>query len=463
MKNSSAPPCDLLVTADILATQDEERRIIEDAAVIVNNGRIVALGPRSAMKGRNVREELTLGRSLLIPGLINGHTHVSMTIFRGLADDLSLMEWLTKHIFPCERHLTAEVVELGALLGCAEMLRTGTTAFADMYLMENAVAAATDRAGLRCLMGEGIFSFPSPAYASVEDGYDLVREAAGRYREHSRIRVAVSPHSVYTTTPQILASCRDLAFELRLPLHLHLAETRNETENCLAGFGKRPVAYCRELGLLSPSTIIAHGVELNDEELDLLATAGVHIVHNPRSNMKLASGVAPVPGMLSRNILPGLGTDGAASNNSLNLFAEMSACALLHKVHSGKPTECPAQTVFDMATLGGAAALNWPELGRLVPGAPADMVALDLDSPNWQPLYNPISHLVYAASGHEVRMTMVEGKIVYQDGTYHTLDYALLLREARKLRKWVQNTMETNPKTGDSHAKPLATRSDGGV
>jgi 5-methylthioadenosine/S-adenosylhomocysteine deaminase len=372
-----------------------------------------------------------------MPGLINGHTHVSMTLFRGIADDLPLMEWLTGHIFPRERHLTAEVVELGALLGCAEMLRTGVTAFADRYLMENAVAAAVERGGLRCLMGEGIFSFPSPAYSSVNEGYALVREQAERYRGNSRIRVAVMPHSVYTTTPEILAACRDLAAELHVPLCLHLAETSTEVENCLASFGKRPVAYCRDLELLSPATVIAHGVHLDDGELDILAASGARIVHNPRSNMKLASGVAPLPAMLARGMLPGLGTDGAASNNSLNLFAEMSACALLHKAHSGDPTVCPAQTVFDMATLGSAAALGWPELGRLVPGAPADMIALDLDSPNLQPLYNPISHLVYAASGHEVCMTMVEGRIVYQNGSYRTLDHAALLREVRKLRRWI--------------------------
>ena len=210
--------CDLLVLADILVTQDEERRIIEDAAVAVSNGRIAALGARADLGGYRAKEELRLGRALLIPGLINGHTHVSMTFFRGLADDLPLMDWLNGHIFPRERHLTAEVVELGALLGCAEMLRTGTTAFADMYLIEDSVAAAVERAGLRCLMGEGIFSFPSPAYATVEEGFALVREQARRYRGHPRIKVAVSPHTVYTTTPEILAACRYLAADLHSPL-----------------------------------------------------------------------------------------------------------------------------------------------------------------------------------------------------------------------------------------------------
>lgn len=437
MSHTPESLCDLLVTADLLVTQDAERSIVEDAAVAINAGRVVACGTRADLASCRARDELRLGRSLLMPGLVNGHTHVAMTIFRGLADDLPLMEWLTNHIFPREQRLTAELVELGSLLGCMEMLRTGATAFADMYLIEDAVASATDTAGLRCLMGEAIFAFPSRAYATIEEGYALVREQTERYRDHPRIRTAVMPHAVYTTTPEILGVCRDMAGELGLPLYIHLAETPTEVESCLKLFGKRPVAYCSDLGLLSSNTTIAHGVELTETELDLLAATGVRVVHNPRSNMKLASGVAPAPGMLARGMLPGLGTDGAASNNALNMFAEMTFCALLHKVHSGDPTVCPAQTVLDMATLGSAAAIGWPELGQLVPGAPADLIALDLDSPNLLPLYSPPSQLVYAASGHEVHMTMVGGKVLYQNGVYHTLDHTALLREAEKLRQWV--------------------------
>lgn len=436
MQRPSDFSCDTLVTADWLITQDSDRRIIEDAAVAVRQGHILAVGGREELGGITASARLDLGQSLLMPGLVNGHTHVSMTFFRGLADDLPLMEWLTEHIFPREKHLTAEVVELGALLGCAEMIRTGTTAFADMYLIEDAVASAVDQSGLRCLMGEGIFSFCSKAYPTLRDGFDLVREQAGRYKDHPRIRVAVMPHAVYTTTPEILAACRDLAGELAAPIQIHLAETKSEVEACLAANGKRPVAYCHDLGLLGERTSIAHGVVLNEEEMDILAETGAKVVHNPRSNMKLSSGVAPVPGMLKRGMLPALGTDGASSNNALNMFAEMSACALLHKVSTGEPTTCPAQTVLDMATHGGAEALCWPGLGRLAPGAAADMVALDCTSPNLQPMYNPVSHLVYAASGHEVRMTMVHGKVLYQDGRYTDLDYPLLLKEARKLKTW---------------------------
>lgn len=440
MTSSFPSSCDLLVTADIVLTQNAERSIIEDGAVAVSGGRILAIGARESAEGVVAAERLGLGPALLMPGLVNAHTHVAMTVFRGLADDLPLMDWLTKAIFPREQRLTHEIVEMGALLGCAEMMRTGTTAFQDMYLLEDGVGRAADMSGLRCLMGEGIFSFGSKAFASLGKTCDLVREQARRYGAHPRIRVALMPHAVYTTTPEVLEVCRVLAEELDVMLHIHLSETAAEVAQSLKMFGKRPVAYARECGILGPRTSIAHGVELTDEELDVLAATGTHVVHNPKSNMKLASGVAPVPAMLARGMLPGLGTDGAASNNTLNMFAEMNACALLHKVDSMAPAVCGAQEVLDMATLGGAAALGWEGLGSLAVGGPADMIALDLTSPNLQPLYNPVSHLVYAASGHEVRMSMVEGNILYLDGAYRTLDYSCLLKEARKLKDWALAT-----------------------
>jgi 5-methylthioadenosine/S-adenosylhomocysteine deaminase len=434
----SDTPYDYIISAALALCQDEDRRILQNPAIAVKDGVIASIGDRREMAVLPALERIDLGNALLMPGLVNGHTHVSMTILRGLADDLPLLEWLTQHIFPKEKHLTAEIVELGALLGCAEMTRTGTTAFSDMYIFEDAVAAAVDKAGLRCQMGEGLFAFPSAACPVVEDAYAAVREQARRYAAHPRIRVAVMPHTVYTTTREILEYARDLAVELGLGLYLHLAETQTETDECLAATGMRPVEYCQSLGLLGPNTTIAHGVVLDERELDTLAATRTRIVHNPKSNMKLASGVAPVPGMLARGMLPGLGTDGAASNNSLNMFAEMSVCSLLHKVHGMDPTLCPAGTVLDMATRGSAAAIRWPELGTLAPEAPADIIALDLNSPNLLPMYAPVSHAVYAASGHEVCFSMVAGDILYRDGRYCRLDYPLLLAEAQKIRAWVE-------------------------
>lgn len=426
--------CELLLTADFILTQDAERRIVEKGAVAINNGRIAAIVPMA--DAPDAAGRIDFGPALLMPGLINAHTHVSMTVFRGLADDLPLMQWLSEEIFPREAHLDPVIVEIGALLGCAEMIRTGTTAFEDMYLFEDAVGLAAESSGLRCLMGEGIFSFGSVARGSLEKTYELLREQARRYAGNPLIRVGVMPHSVYTTTPDILENCRDLAEELGLMLHIHLSESAGEIAQSLEMFGQRPVAYAYERGILGPRSSIAHGVVLNDQEIDLLAANGTHVVHNPQSNMKLASGIAPVPGMLARGMLPALGTDGASSNNALNMFGEMRACALLHKVNGMNPAICTAQTVLDMATLGGAAALGWEGLGSLTVGGPADVIALDLTSPNMQPMYNPVSHLVYAASGHELRMNMVNGRVLYLDGTYRTLDYHGLLQEMRKIKAW---------------------------
>ena len=435
----SAPliACDTLITAAWLVTQNAQREVLEDAAVAISQGVIQAIGTRQALTAAYAPvRSIHLGEALVMPGLVNAHTHTSMTFLRGLADDLPLMDWLQNHIFPVEKHLTPEIVRLGCLLGCAEMLRSGTTAFADMYLMEDAVIDTVDGSGMKALAGECIFAFPSPAYASFNDALALVRSQAERWRGHPRIRIGVMPHAVYTTTPDILTACFALAEEFDLPFYLHLAETATETADCIAAHGMRPVEYCRSLGILSPRTAIAHGVDLTEAEMDVLAVAKVSIAHNPKSNMKLASGIAPVPAMLRRGIAVGLGTDGAASNNSLNMFSEMSACALLHKVDTLDPTVLPAQTTLDMATIGSAAVLGWQGLGALTPGGPADMVALDLTSPNLQPLYNPVSHLVYAATGHEVMFSMVDGTVLYQDGRFMTIDYPLLLKEAQKLKGW---------------------------
>ena len=434
--HNSPVSCDTLITASLLVTQDAGRRVIENAAIAVKDGRILALGTRAALAAYAPAEHVELGASLLMPGLVNAHTHSSMTFLRGLADDLPLMDWLQGHIFPVEKHLERDIVRAGCLLGCAEMIRSGTTAFADMYLLENAVAEAVDQCGLKALAGEVIFAFPSPAYSSFEAALELVREQEKRWRGHPRVRVSVMPHAVYTTTPEIMQACHALAEELDIPLYLHLAETKAETLECFAAHGKRPVEYCHSLGILGRRTSIAHGVDVTEAEQELLAATGTKVAHNPKSNMKLASGIAPIPSMLRYGVSVGLGTDGAASNNSLNMFSEMSVCALLHKVAGQDPTLAPAQAVLDMATLGSAAVLGWGGLGRLEPGGPADMVALDLTSPNLQPMYNPVSHLVYAATGHEVRFSMVDGKVLYKDGRFLSLDYPALLREAKELQEW---------------------------
>lgn len=430
--------CDTLFHAARILTRHAGRAFLDNAALAVRDGRIADLGPVAELETRwKPDRRVDLPDMLLMPGLVNAHTHAAMTFLRGLADDMPLMEWLQQRVFHVEQALTPHIVRVGSLLGFAEMLRTGTTACIDMYIFEHAVLEAAHMAGLRCLGGEAVFEFPSACCASARDALDATRALAETWRDDPLLRVAVTPHSVYTTSKEILEDCAGLAQELRLPLHLHLAETREETAVCLARHKRRPVAHADACGLLRPGAVLAHAVDVSPEEMELLADRGVRVVHNPSSNMKLASGAAPVPAMLRAGLTVALGTDGAASNNQLNMFTEMGRAALLHKLADGDPTVMAAREVLDMATLGGAAAFGDPLLGRLEPGAWADFIALDLACPNMRPMYNPVSHAVYAATGAEVRLTAVAGRILYRDGRFTGFDYADLCREADAVRDFV--------------------------
>ncbi len=425
-------PCSCIVTAAYLL-QNAMVPVLRDAAIALHDTRILAIGKEAdILEAYRPETRLDMGECLLMPGLVNGHTHASMTLLRGIADDLPLHAWLTEHIFPREKKLDPAAIGLGAAMACAEMTRFGVTAFADMYLAENAVFEAVASSGLRVLGGEGIFAFPSPGYNTEDEAFALLREQAERWKNHPRVRVAVMPHAVYTTTPKLLARCRDAAEDMGLPLHIHLGETRHETDPCLKTHGKTPLRYCADLGLLSRRTTIAHGVIFDDAELDLLAASGTCVVHCPRSNMKLASGVARIPAMLNRGIPVALGTDGAASSNNMNMFQEMTTAALLHKVHDEDPTVVAARTAIAMATAHGARALHWPGLGELRTGGAADIIAVDMTPPNMRPAHSPISNIVYAATGAEVRMTMVDGDILYKDGEYTHLDVEAVYARGRE-------------------------------
>lgn len=433
--------CDSLFHAARILTQDAGRTILEDAALAVRDGRIAAVGPLAELETQwQPDKRVDLPNMLLMPGLVNAHTHAAMTFLRGLADDMPLMEWLQQRIFPVEQALTPHIVRTGSLMGYAEMLRTGTTACIDMYIFEQAVFEAARMAGLRCLGGEAVFDFPSACCATPQAALEATRALAETWKDDPLLQVAVNPHSVYTTSEKTLEACLRLADDLHLPLHIHLAETTDETAICLEQHHRRPVAHADACGLLRPGTILAHVVDVDEEEIALLADRGVCVAHNPSSNMKLASGAAPLPAMLRAGLRVALGTDGAASNNQLNMFTEMGRAALLHKLAGNNPTVTTAQEVLDMATLGGAAAFGAP-LGRLEPGAAADFIALDLDCPNLRPMYNPVSHAVYAATGAEVRLTVVAGRILYQDGRFTTFDYEALCREIDAVRDFVIRTL----------------------
>lgn len=429
--------CHTLLRAAILVTQDEARRVIRDGCIAISHddageGRIAAIGSAREMGSWRAARTLDYPAHMVLPGMINAHAHCAMTLMRGYADDLPLLEWLSRRIFPLESRLDAESVRLGSLLGQAEMLASGITAFMDMYLFGEAVLEAAGISGMRAIGGEVVFDSSGPASAGAAQSLEMTRELARKYAGHPRIEVAVNPHSVYATSPETLRRCAALAGELGLSLHMHVAESAAESALSLEKWGLRPLGLCADAGLLEGRCVFAHMVDLDDMELDLAARAGVGVAHCPSSNMKLASGTARVPEMLARGIAVGLGTDGAASNNCLNLFAEMGRAALLHKCAGADPTLASAQSVLDMATTGGAAAIGRPGLGRLAAGHPADLAVLDLSRPNLLPMHNPISQAVYAASGHEVVMTMVGGEILYDHGNFSRFDMARLAAEAAR-------------------------------
>ena len=438
MTDNNANRCDTLYTADYVLTQNEGRDVIHHGAVAVAGDRILCVGHTDMLEILYPEaERVDLGQAVIMPGLVNAHTHVPMSLLRGYSDDKALQDWLQQDIFPQEAKLTPELVELGARFSLAEMVRSGTTAFYDMYMLEDGVYRAADAMGLRAVLGESVTRFfPSLAAKDKQAWADRVRRYAEEWKGHPRIRQAVVPHAPYTTTPEFLRECRALADETGALFGMHLAETAWETQECLREHGKRPVAYCKELGLLQPDATFFHLVDVNEQDMEMLADGHCAGVHCPASNMKLASGVAPIGAMLGARVALGLGTDGPASNNAQNMLREIYMASLLQKVHELSPTACPAQRALDLATRGGAAALHEPLIGTLEPGMKADFIALGLTEPNMQPIHNIVSQVVYATTGAENRLTVVDGRVLYRDGKYTTCDYPALLCEIQEALAW---------------------------
>ena len=434
--------CDSLYTADWLITQNEGRDIIHEAALAVAGNRILCVGHAEVLKILYPEaRRVDLGEAVILPGLINAHTHVPMSLLRGYSDDKALQDWLQKDIFPQEAQLTPELVELGARLNMAEMIRYGTTAFYDMYMLEDSVFRAADAMGLRAVLGESTTQFFPSLAAKDFSGYERrVRRYAEEWKNHPRIRQAIVPHAPYTTSPDMLRSCRTLADETGSLFGMHLAETKWETEECLRVYGKRPVEYCAQLGLLQPDSTFFHLVDLSEDDVYTLAESHCAGVHNPASNMKLASGVAPLQTLLRAGIPMGLGTDGAASNNAQNMLREIYLASLLQKVHSLDPSACPAQSALDLATRGGAAALHDPYIGSLEPGMKADFIALDLTPPHMQPLHNLVSQVVFASNGSEVCLNVVDGIELFRDGQFLNFDYNALRNELRQAQAWIRKS-----------------------
>ena len=430
---------DLVVENGRVLTLDADFTILDDGYVAVRDGRIVAVGDRSQHKPPPAAERVDAHGGLIMPGLINSHTHAAMTCLRGLADDLPLMDWLNDHIFPAEARLDAEKIYRGALLACAEMLLSGTTCFCDMYLFEQSVAQAAADAGMRAVVGEVLYDFPSPNYGPVDRGLRYTEELIGRWKNHPLVSVAVEPHSTYLCAPGLLRESFAIARRHDVPWVIHLSETRSEVRQVREKHGRTPVGLLADLDLLAPRTVACHCVELDDGDIDLLRQGDVKVAHNPESNMKLASGIAPVPRLQQAGVCVGLGTDGCASNNDLDMFSEMGSAARLHKVAALDPTVVNARAAIRMATSEAARVLGLAEhIGSLEAGKQADIIVIDTRRPHLTPMYHPESHLVYAARGSDVAATIVAGRVVMQDGRIATMDVADVMagvvRIAKELR-----------------------------
>ena len=403
---------DTLITAAQVVPV-EPRGALADHAVAIDAGRIVALLPSAQARARfEAREVVVLERHALIPGLVNLHCHAAMTLMRGIADDVALMSWLKDHIWPAEaKHVSDEFVHDGSLLAAAEMLRGGATCVNDMYFFPEATARAALRAGMRASLGIIAVEFPS-AYAADAGGY-LQKGLATRdaYRGEPLLTFCLAPHAPYTVADDTLKRCAVLAEELDLPIHCHVHETRAEIEQGVAQHGVRPLERLRRLGVVGPRLIAVHAVHLEETELDVMAREGVSVAHCPSSNLKLASGLAPVAAMRRRGINVGVGTDGAASNNRLDVMTEMRTAALLAKGASGDAAAVGAAEALEMATLGGARALGLDrQIGSIAPGKSADLAAVELSSLETLPCFDPVSHLVYAAGREHVTHVWVEGR-----------------------------------------------------
>jgi 5-methylthioadenosine/S-adenosylhomocysteine deaminase len=428
----------LVVSGGTVVTMDNARRVIEDGSVAIDGSDIVAVGPASEIeRDFRGRETIDARGQIVLPGLINTHGHAPMALYRGLADDLALMEWLEKYIFPAEaKTVSPEFVRAGTRLAALEMIQSGTTTFADMYYFEEEIAKETRRAGLRGILGQTVIQFPVADAKTPTEALQRAEAFIRQFKGDPLITPAVAPHAMYTLSAEMLRAARDLARRHGVPTLIHLAETAAEVKTSQDQFKMSPVAYLDSLGFLGPGVLAAHAVWVPETEIALLEARGVGVSHNPESNMKLASGTAPVPGYLRAGVPTGLGTDGAASNNDLDMFEAMRSASFLHKLHTGDPRVLGAKEALAMATVGGAAALGMErQIGSLEAGKRADLITVSVASARQTPMYDPISHLVYVTRGDDVRTTIVHGKVLMRGRKVTTLNEAGVLAEARQ---WAQ-------------------------
>jgi len=426
---------DLLIEGGTVVTMDGERRVLDEGAVAIKDGVIVAVLDEGEPRPSATRTLDARGR-LVIPGLVNTHGHVPMALFRGLADDMPLMEWLNDFIFPAEaRTVDAEFCYWGTLLAGIEMARSGTTTFSDMYYFEDEMARATDELGLRGVLGQTIIGFPAPDYKSPEDALEGVEAFVKKWKDHGRVIPSIAPHALYTTDAETVKAAAALAKRYGVPFQIHANESPAEDEAVRKRHGGTSFEVLEREGILGPNVILHHGITLTAEQRKRCAELGVGVSHNVESNMKGASGLLDLQAMIDAGVAVGLGTDGGAGNNNLDLFEEMDTCAKIHKLQAGNPAAMPAKQVFMLATLGGAKALGLEkQIGSLEKGKRGDVVLIDLRAPELTPLYDVYSQLVYAIKGGHVETVVVDGRVIVEGREVQTVDTAEVVARSRAIQ-----------------------------
>ncbi|MFT7686944.1 MAG: 5-methylthioadenosine/S-adenosylhomocysteine deaminase [Candidatus Azotimanducaceae bacterium] len=417
---------DMIVYGDYLVTMDGKEDVIHDGAVAILGNTIVATGPSIEIdQGYKSKVKISGKDKILMPGLINGHGHAAMVLFRGMADDLNLMEWLSSYIFPMEgQFVNPEFISIGTELACWEMIRGGTTTYVDMYFYPDTIAETIVDCGMRAVIASPAIDFPSPGFKGWEDSFGAAVDYVTRWKgKHERITPAFAPHAPYTVSPFHIKEVAEKAKELDVPVSMHIAEAPSEVEDIQKRYGNTPVQHVADQGLLDVTLIAAHMVQPNAEEIAMLSGKQIGAIHNPTSNLKLAAGIAPVAQMLKAGVLVGLGTDGAASNNDLDMWEELHLAALIHKNQNQDPTAMPAMTALKLATSMGAAAIGLGDItGTLEAGKRADMIQINVATPGLTPMYNVISQLVYAVDSDDVVTSIVSGKVLMKEGIVLTLN-----------------------------------------
>ena len=442
MKDGSIKHIDTLLHARWVIPVDNKHRYLEDHAIAIHEDKIIDILPSEQANSRySADANRHYQQHALIPGLINSHTHAAMNLFRGLADDLSLMDWLENHIWPAEaEHVNEAFVHTGTELAIAEMIRSGTTCFNDMYFFPDVTARVAAEVGIRASVGLILIDFPTVWANNSEEYIDKGLAVFDHYKGHKLIKTAFAPHAPYTVSDEPLKQIHTLADELDLGVHMHIHETAFEVSQAEKNIGKRPLARLNDLGLLTPALQAVHMTQLLEEEIDLLAANGSHVIHCPKSNMKLASGICPVNQLLTSGVNVALGTDSSSSNNNLDMFGEMHMAALLAKISTMDATVAPAEQILQMATINGARALGMEEItGSLEVGKFADIVAVNFDTIETIPVYDPISHLVYCSSRDHVTDVWIAGKQRLTDKVLNTIDENRLKQDCIKISKEINN------------------------